>query len=83
MGERLMFGLDIFEILIIAAVALIFLKPEDLPRAFRRLGKFYAQVTGMKNSLVNSFKEMEEDANVKNASPEGDDQDKKDKEEEH
>jgi Sec-independent protein translocase protein TatA len=74
-----MFGLDFTEILVIVVVALIFLKPEDLPKVFRRIGGFYAQITGIKNSMVNSLKEMEVSNNVKIVPPDG--EDKKEKEE--
>jgi sec-independent protein translocase protein TatB len=66
-----MFGLDFTEILVIVVVALIFLKPEDLPKVFRRLGQFYARITGMKNSMVNSLKEMEVNNTVRIVPPDG------------
>ncbi|MBN1412267.1 MAG: hypothetical protein JW969_15585 [Spirochaetales bacterium] len=65
----MMFGLGIVEILIIVLVAMVFLKPEDLPGAFRKLGKFYAQLTQMKNSVVNSIKEIEVESNVRTVDP--------------
>lgn len=39
-----MFGIGLSEIAVIALVAIIFIKPEDLPAFFRKAGKFYAKV---------------------------------------
>ena len=36
-----MFGLGFFEIVVIAIVALIFVKPKDLPGVFRKIGWIY------------------------------------------
>jgi Sec-independent protein translocase protein TatA len=40
----MMFGIGLSEIAVIALVAIIFIKPEDLPAFFRKAGKFYAKV---------------------------------------
>ena len=39
-----MFGIGLSEIAVIALVAIIFIKPEDLPAFFRKAGKFYAKI---------------------------------------
>jgi len=39
-----MFGIGLSEIAVIALVAIIFIKPEDLPAFFRKAGKLYAKV---------------------------------------
>ncbi|MBN1698990.1 MAG: hypothetical protein JW881_15840 [Spirochaetales bacterium] len=77
----MMFGLDIVEILFIVLIAMVFLKPEDLPKAFRRLGRFYAQMTHMKKTVVNTIKEIETETNVRIVPPreEGDEASVKEK----
>ncbi len=49
-----MFGIGLTEIVVIAVVALIFLRPKDLPRLFRTMGKAYRRIT----AEVGEFKEM-------------------------
>ncbi len=39
-----MFGIGLSEIIIVALVMVVVIKPEDLPKVFRRLGKWYGSV---------------------------------------
>ena len=41
-----MLGLGFWEIALISVMVLIFVRPEELPRAMRYLGKFYGRITG-------------------------------------
>jgi sec-independent protein translocase protein TatB len=41
-----MFGLGIVELSAIVLVALILIRPKDLPRLFRTIGRAYRQITG-------------------------------------
>ena len=38
-------GPGIWELLLISMVALVFVKPEELPRIMRKLGRWYARIT--------------------------------------
>lgn len=39
-----MFGIGFSELIIVALVCVIFIKPDDLPAFFRKLGRLFAQV---------------------------------------
>lgn len=54
-----MFGMGLWEILAIAFVAVVFLKPEDLPGFARRLGKFSKQVSDFYRSLRRMASDIE------------------------
>lgn len=51
-----MFGLDLWEILIILVVAVIFINPKDMPRFFRGIGKLYGQWRSLTFSLNRTIK---------------------------
>ena len=40
-----MFGLGFIEIVMIAVVALVFIRPKDIPRLLSKLGRMYGQAT--------------------------------------
>tara|TARA_B100001123_G_scaffold244720_1_gene273609 strand:+ start:353 stop:634 length:282 start_codon:yes stop_codon:yes gene_type:complete len=44
-------GPGIWEILLICVVALVFVKPEELPRIMRKLGRWYASVSRSPRSM--------------------------------
>lgn len=54
-----MFGLGFVEIAAICFVALIFIRPKDLPRLFRKIGKVYAQVSAQINAAKQVIKNLE------------------------
>jgi len=56
-----MFGLGIFELVIIAAVVLVFIRPEDLPRFLHRVGKLYAQLKDFYNIIRYKYLKWEFD----------------------
>jgi Sec-independent protein secretion pathway components len=49
-----MFGIGLSEFLVIACVVIVFVRPRDLPRFFRKLGKMYAQVKKAYDELVSA-----------------------------
>ncbi|MBF0245264.1 MAG: hypothetical protein HQL31_08325 [Planctomycetes bacterium] len=58
-----MFGLGYFEILILLLLAVIFVKPEDLPELLRKLGKLIGMVRKMvweAQSQLDELKRMHE-----------------------
>jgi len=60
-----MFGIGFSEIILIALVAIIFIRPEDMPAALRRLGRAYGKLkktidefTEFKNAFMKQVDEM-------------------------
>lgn len=51
-----MFSLGLSEILIILLVMIVFIKPEELPEFFRKVGRLFGELNRMKND----FKKMAE-----------------------
>jgi Sec-independent protein translocase protein TatA len=51
------------EILIILAIAFIFIQPKDLLHFVRRLGKAYQQMKSMRDEFVESLREVKEEMN--------------------
>ena len=59
-----MFGLGVWEIALICIVVLVFVRPEELPRAMRKLGTLYGRVTGSSRRIMRQFQfppELDED----------------------
>jgi len=58
-----MFGIDSFELLLIAVVALVVIGPKDLPRVMRSVGNFLGQMRGMarhfRSGVDNMIRESE------------------------
>ena len=46
-----MFSLGLSEILIILVVMIVFIKPEELPEFFRKIGRLFGELNRMKNEL--------------------------------
>lgn len=46
-----MFSLGLSEILIILLVMIVFIKPEELPEFFRKVGRLFGELNRMKNNL--------------------------------
>jgi sec-independent protein translocase protein TatB len=62
-----MFGIGTSELLIIGVVALLFVKPEDLPRVFRYFGRIYGkakaaydEVMSIKDQIIKEIDEAAE-----------------------
>lgn len=58
-----MFGLGIWEIVIIIVAILIFIKPEDLPGFFRKVGRIYGQIRQYNREISKKLREIEHDLN--------------------
>jgi Tat protein translocase TatB subunit len=50
-----MFGLGLFEIIIITVVALVFVGPKDLPIVMGKVAKFFVQIKRMANEMKSTF----------------------------
>ena len=59
-----MFGISLTEIAIIVFITLLIIKPQDLPKLFRFLGRSFHYFDSLKNSFLrecNSLNALEED----------------------
>lgn len=56
-----MFGLSGTEIIIIAVIAIVFIKPEDLPKIIRQLGQAYGNFRRMYYSFLDEINSYDED----------------------
>ncbi len=54
-----MFGIGPWEIVVIAIVALIFIKPSDLPAVLRKVGRFFAELRSLRDDVTRSLSEVE------------------------
>ena len=59
-----MFGVDSTEFLIVAAIALIFIGPKDLPKAMRTLGYWVGKVRGMARHFTSGIETMMREAEL-------------------
>lgn len=57
-----MFGIGISELLVILCLIIVFVRPRDLPKLFRRLGRMYAQakdfydqIAATRDDLINEI----------------------------
>ena len=57
----MMFGLGLFEIAAIVLVALVFIRPKDLPRLLRKLSGIYRQITDQVNTAKQIFNDTDSD----------------------
>ena len=73
-----MFGISTAEIFLILLVIIVFIKPDDLPKFLRTLGKFYAKARKMYREIIGVkdrvMKEMDaladlEDSSAKKTAP--------------
>ncbi len=55
-----MFGLGIWELIIIIVAVVIFVKPEDLPKFFRKVGKLYGDLKRYNDEILQKFRSMDE-----------------------
>jgi Tat protein translocase TatB subunit len=56
-----MFGIGPWEIVVIVIVALIFIRPSDLPALLRKVGRFFAELRGLRDDVTKSLSELERD----------------------
>jgi len=47
-----MFGIGFGEILLVLLIAIVFIRPEDLPKFFHSAGRLYAQIKRMYKELI-------------------------------
>ena len=59
-----MFGVDTSELIILAALALIFIGPKDLPLALRTLGRWVGQIRGMARHFHSGIESMIREAEL-------------------
>jgi sec-independent protein translocase protein TatB len=59
-----MFGVDTSELIILAALALIFIGPKDLPLALRTLGRWVGQIRGMARHFHSGVEAMIREAEL-------------------
>jgi Sec-independent protein translocase protein TatA len=57
-----MFGLGFIEIGAICIVALVFIRPKDLPRLLRKLGRLYRQALDQLSAVKRVVKDIENEA---------------------
>ncbi len=55
-----MFGLSSTELILIAIIAIIFIKPEDLPTIIRQCGRLYAQIMRMYYAFIDEINSYED-----------------------
>jgi Sec-independent protein translocase protein TatA len=56
-----MFGLGVWEIIAIVLVAIVFIRPDDLPAFIRNMGKLYGRLTKMYAEITSAARTMEAD----------------------
>jgi sec-independent protein translocase protein TatB len=59
-----MFGVDTFELILVAVLALIFIGPKDLPHALRTVGRWVGQVRGMARHFTSGIEAMIREAEL-------------------
>lgn len=55
-----MFGLGVWEIALICVALLVFVRPEELPRVMRKVGRLYGRVTGSSRRIMRQFQQSME-----------------------
>ena len=56
-----MFGIGPWEIVVIVIVALIFVRPRDLPVILRKAGRFFAELRSLRDDVTRSLADVERD----------------------
>ena len=66
-----MFGIGPWEVVAIVVVAVIFVRPSDLPRLLRRAGRFVAQLRSLRDDIEGSLSQIEREveAEAQDSSP--------------
>ena len=63
-----MFGIGFGEILVVLLIAIVFIRPEDLPKFLRNAGRLYGQLKRMYNEVIHAkekiIKEIDEAASL-------------------
>ncbi len=58
--ERAMFGLGIWELVIIVIVVILFVRPEDMPKFFRKVGKLYGELKRYNDEIMHKFRTIDQ-----------------------
>lgn len=58
-----MFGLGIWEVVVIIIVAIVFINPKDLPKLARKIGQWYRKLKNMTGKISEEFKDLEKEIN--------------------
>ncbi len=64
-----MFGVGPWEIVVIVIVALIFVRPSDLPALLRKAGKFFAELRSLRDEVTRSLSEVEREVERESSAP--------------
>jgi len=63
-----MFGIGFGEILVVLIIAIVFIRPEDLPKFLRSAGRLYGQMKKMYKEVIQAkdkiIKEIDEDVSL-------------------
>ncbi len=65
-----MFGFSLAEFILVIIVAIIFIKPQDLPELARMLGKIVAEIKKIYQNLLAQFKELSQQEEIANLTKE-------------
>ena len=65
-----MFGFSLAEFILVIIVAIIFIKPQDLPELARMLGKIVAEIKKIYQNLLVQFKELSQQEEIANLTKE-------------
>lgn len=65
-----MFGIGLSELLVILCVIIIFVRPRDLPKLFRRLGRMYAQLRSFYDQIAATKDDLMHEIEMEAASAE-------------
>ncbi|NBR95925.1 MAG: hypothetical protein EBT55_06450 [Proteobacteria bacterium] len=65
-----MFGFSLAEFIFVIIVAIIFIKPQDLPELARMLGKIVAEIKKIYQNLLAQFKELSQQEEIANLTKE-------------
>jgi len=64
-----MFGIGVWEIVVIVIVAVVLIRPRDLPKTLRRLGRAYGALVRLKELALQKARELESEINRLETTP--------------
>ena len=72
----MMLGIGLWELVVIIVVLAVFLRPQDIPRALRKLGRLYGKLTSLSSGLLREVESGRREAEAEHrrtTSADGDD----------
>ena len=54
-----MFGIGLWELLIVVAVSIVFIRPKDLPVVFQNLGRLYRRIRSFQRTFAEMARDIE------------------------